>query len=416
MLALYNTLAWAAKPIALGWAAWRGRDPERADEWAQRTARRLPRPLPGCLWLHGSSVGEARIVASLATALRERSSRSQAVSAFTATGYEQLPDADARFVLPLDFRGYPTRLLERLEPGLLILVETELWPNLIHETAASGIPLVLANARLSPERMVRYRRWSGLYGPLLRRFAVIGAQSSEDAERLVEIGANPDATHVTGNMKYDLRAPQVDRTALQARLALDGRPVWVAGSTRPGEEAVVLAAFEVLRRSVPELLLVLAPRHLDRLGEVLQLVRDAGRDPLPWSSTENADSKGREVIVVDTLGDLAALYAIADLAFVGGSLRPFGGHSPLEPAVSGVPVLLGPHTDHFEEPARELVESGGARRVHEETDLIASASAWLADRGLRDRAGAAARETVNRHSGALRRTVELLDPLLEDPR
>ena len=154
VLALYNTLALAAKPFALGWAAWRGRDPERALECAQRTARALPQPLRSSIWLHGASVGEARVVSSLAAMLKERfPTHPQALSALTTSGLRQLPDSETQFILPFDFSGYPARLLARLDPRLLLLVETELWPNLIHEAAAANVPIALASARLAPERM-----------------------------------------------------------------------------------------------------------------------------------------------------------------------------------------------------------------------------------------------------------------------
>ncbi len=412
MLALYNTFAFVAKPFALAWAAWRGRDPRHARECAQRTTRELPEPLSRSIWLHGASVGEARVVTTLAASLRERfPDHPLALSAVTATGLAQLPDTGTRFLLPFDFSGYPRRLLKRLEPRLLMLIETELWPNLIHETAAAEVPLALVSARLAPERMARYRRWAALYRPLLQRFALIAAQSQEDAERFESLGAPAGAVCVTGNLKYDLRAPDIDRALFERRLGDLSRPIWVAGSTRPGEEEILLEAFATLRRSFPELLLVLAPRHLQRVHEVVELA-SSGWNVATWS-TLGADSPApRDVVVVDTLGQLAALYGIARIAFVGGTLKPFGGHSPLEPAVAGIPVHVGPHTEHFEEPVRELLAAGGARRVRDAVDLSAAASAWLADAGLRNLAGEAARETIRRHSGALERTLRAVAPLL----
>jgi len=414
VLALYNTLALAAKPFALGWAAWYGRDPRRARECAQRMARELPDPLAGSIWLHGASVGEARLVSALSALLGERfPSRSQAVSAVTGTGLGQLPDIGPRFILPFDFSGYPTRILQRLDPCLLVLVETELWPNLIHETAAANVPIALVSARLAPERMARYRRWSALYRPLLERIEIVGAQTREDAERFESLGAPAGAIHVTGNLKYDLAPPRIDRKSLEKRMRTsEGRPVWIAGSTRPGEEAIVLEAFEVLRRSFPDLLLILAPRHLDRVDEVLTLARK-NWDAAAWSSPGNGADSRHDIVVIDTLGELAALYGIASIAFVGGSLKPFGGHSPLEPAAAGVPVLVGSHTDHFAEAVRVLVDAGGARRVTDAVDLAATASAWLADPALRQRAGRAARDSISAHTGALERTLDAIAAIVE---
>jgi 3-deoxy-D-manno-octulosonic-acid transferase len=414
VLALYNTLALAAKPFALGWAAWHGRDPGRARECAQRLARELPEQLVGSLWLHGASVGEARVVSALATRLGERfPDRPQALSAITSSGLRQLPDNGTRFILPFDFSGYPARLLERLDPRLLVLVETELWPNLIHEAAAANVPIAMVSARLAPERMARYRRWSSLYRPLLERVEIIGAQTAEDAERFELLGAAARAISVTGNLKYDLAAPQIDHELLERRLGnRAGRPVLVAGSTRPGEEPIVLEAFDVLRRSFPDLLLVLAPRHLERVEEILDLTQATWNTAI-WSSLEPGEHAAPDIVVIDTLGELASLYGIASVAFVGGTLKPFGGHSPLEPAAAGVPVLIGPHSNHFAEPVRELIAAGGARRVADAVDLSAAASAWLVDAGPRDKAGSAARETIRAHAGALGRTIDTIAPFIE---
>jgi 3-deoxy-D-manno-octulosonic-acid transferase len=174
----------------------------------------------------------------------------------------------------------------------------------------------------------------------------------------------------------------------------------------------VLEAFEILRRSFPDLLLVLAPRHLERVEEVLKLTRGAW-DAALWSSLDLGEHAAHDIVVIDTLGELASIYGIASIAFVGGSLKPFGGHSPLEPAVAGVPVLVGPHTHHFTEAVRELLAAGGARRVTDAVDLSAAASAWLAEAGPRDRAGAAARQTIRSHVGALQRTFDAIAPIID---
>jgi 3-deoxy-D-manno-octulosonic-acid transferase len=174
----------------------------------------------------------------------------------------------------------------------------------------------------------------------------------------------------------------------------------------------VLEAFDVLRRSFPDLLLVLAPRHLDRVEEVLKLAQ-ATWNTAVWSSLEPGEHAAPDIVVIDTLGELASLYGIASVAFVGGTLKPFGGHSPLEPAAAGVPVLIGPHSNHFAEPVRELIAAGGARRVADAVDLSAAASAWLVDAGPRDKAGAAARKTIRAHAGALGRTIDTIAPFIE---
>jgi 3-deoxy-D-manno-octulosonic-acid transferase len=371
----------------------------------------------GGVWLHGSSVGEARVVGLLARELRrQRPERSIAVSAYTPTGRARLPsapDVDASFYIPLDFPGYPDRLLRHLRPRLLGLIETELWPNLLHDAHRLRVPVAVLNGRLSTRRMARYRRFAGLYRPGLGRLVCVGAQSNQDAEHFTALGVPPDLVRVTGNIKYDLPLPETDPAELRARLGLGDRPVFAAGSTRPGEEQPVLDAFARARRERARLCLLLAPRHLQRIAEVEELVRAAGLRSARLSSPIEPLGEAMEVLLVDTLGELPALYRLAAVAFVGGSLAPLGGHSPLEPAAVGVPVLFGPHTEHFDEPASALEQAGGARRVHSAAELGEALVALLADDGARTRMGRLAAGVVDANRGALAKTVTLLIDALE---
>jgi 3-deoxy-D-manno-octulosonic-acid transferase len=411
MLRLYNT---ALLPLRAGveiWAAWASRDGRKRAEWAQRRARRLPAVPPGGVWIHGASVGEARIVRGLAGGLRSRRPELPlAVSAYTTTGRAQLPEppaVDAAFFVPLDFPGLATRVLDALRPVALALVETELWPNLLHETHAASVPVVVLNGRLSPKRMNRYRRLSRLYRPLLERVALLGAQSDGDAERLRELGAPPEAVVVTGNVKYDLPLPQADPESMRQRLNLPrARAVFAAGSTAPSEEAMVLRAFETARRDRPDLLLVLAPRHVTRADEVVEIVRSHGLRCVRFSTGEAVASA--DVLLVDTLGDLAALYQISRVAFVGGSLVPVGGHNVLEPAALGVPVVFGPFTEHFREPAEALEQAGGARRVRDAAELGEVVARLLKDDARRREIARRAGSVVDANRGALERSVSLL--------
>jgi len=410
---LYNSgmrLLWL--PVAL-WSAWQSRDPQRRLEWAERRARTLPAARRRGVWIHGSSVGEARIVTSLARALRGRQpDLPVVVSAFTRTGRAQLPgvpDVDAAFVMPLDFPGYPSRLFAALEPSVLALVETELWPNLVADAQAARVPVVVVNARLSARRMVKYHRYAGLYRPVLRALTRVGAQSEPDASRFVELGLPSTAVEVTGNIKYDLPAAEVDVAELRRELGVPvHRPVFVAGSTGQGEEQQVLAAFVRARREVGDLLLVLAPRHPPRVPEVEALIGEARLGFAKLSDGPGAMKSDTDLLLVDSVGQLSRLYRLAAVAFVGGSLVPVGGHNLLEPAGVGVPVVFGPHTENVEEIAAALELAGGGIRVASADDLAATVVSLLRDDTRRAGIGRAAEAVVAANRGALKRSVDVI--------
>jgi len=413
MIRTYNALLWPLRGIAGLWAALSGLGPERRANWDERLARRLPSPPAGGIWLHGASVGEARIATGLAHELRRvEAGIPLSVSAVTATGRRQLPAppvVDAAFLAPLDFPGAVRRVLGAVRPGLLALVETELWPNLLHQSRQAAVPVTIINGRLSAARMVRYRRWSRLYRPLLSGLARVGAQSAADAARFVELGVGEDAIEVTGNVKYDLPLPDVDVHGLRTRLGLSAeRPVWVAGSTREGEEEQILDAFRRLRAEHPELYLVLAPRHPPRSDSVERLVRAAGLDAVRLSQVAAAATERPDVLLVDSVGELTRLYRLASVAFVGGTLVPVGGHNLLEPAAMGVPVLFGGHTENVREMADALLHAGGGMQIASAGELAQVVGRLLSDRSERERMGDSAKEFLEANRGALARSVELI--------
>ncbi|MBD3867732.1 MAG: 3-deoxy-D-manno-octulosonic acid transferase [Acidobacteria bacterium] len=389
------------------------RDRDRSAEWSERRVRTVPDIRPGGLWIHGASVGEVRIVASLAAAVRQiQPNRPLAASAYTRTGRASLPGPpalDATFFMPLDLPGYPSRLLDGLQPAALVLVETELWPNLIRETTSRRIPVVMVNGRLSPKRMRQYRRYGALYRPLLQSLTAVGVQSEEDAGRFMELGVHHDQIVVTGNIKYDLPRPATDPSALAARIGLSrDRPVLVAGSTGPGEEPIVTEAFLELRRHHPNAFLILAPRHPERSEGVYREAATAGLKLRRLSQAAAENNEDIDGLLVDTLGELTTLYTLADAAFVGGSLIPVGGHNVLEPAAAGVPVLFGPHTEHFREPAQALVDAGGGSVVTDAAELARAFRNYLEQPDRARAAGAAAGRVVAANRGALARSVELV--------
>jgi len=269
--------------------------------------------------------------------------------------------------------------------------------------------VTVLNGRLSAAKMVRYRRWSGLYRPLLSGLARVGAQSAADAARFVELGVGDDAVEVTGNVKYDLPLPDVDVHELRTRIGLAAeRPVWVAGSTREGEEEQILDAFRRLRAEHPELYLVLAPRHPPRTDAVERFVLAAGLDAVRLSQVAASANRRSDVLLVDSVGELTRLYRLASVAFVGGTLVPVGGHNLLEPAAMGVPVLFGAHTENVREMADALLHAGGGLQVANAGELATVVARLLADRSERDRMGDNAKKFLEANRGALARSVALI--------
>jgi 3-deoxy-D-manno-octulosonic-acid transferase len=377
---------------------------------------------PDGVWLHAVSVGEVQACAPLVSALAQRHPHLPlTVTTFTPTGAARARAlfgnlAQVRYV-PFDLPGAVRRFFRRVRPRLAVIFETELWPNLYREGTRRRVPLVLASARLSARSVNRYRRLGSLFRDTLARTALIAAQGEEDAARFQSLGADPAQTHVTGSLKFDFELPpdiHARGALLRSRYAA-ARPLWVAGSTHgDGEEEAVLTAQRAVRAEHPQALLVLAPRHPPRFAEVAQLLERSGiafrRRSQASDAAADADC---QVLLLDSLGELLDFYAAADVAFVGGSLVPTGGHNLLEPAALGVPVLTGPSYTNSAAVARLLLERGAARVVNSAAELGAQVNALLADADLRARMGTAGRESVDANRGALTKLLALIEPLLE---
>jgi 3-deoxy-D-manno-octulosonic-acid transferase len=419
MRMLYNAALLPVRAASVVFGVWPRGTPEAELARDQRLGRRLPTVPPGSVWIHGASVGEARIIGALAGEIRRRRpGQALAASTVTAAGRAQLPEPpalDAAFFLPLDFPSVQRRAFDVIAPAMIVLVETELWPNLLAEASRRRVPVVIVNGRLAPERLARYRRLSGLYGPLLRGLDKIGAAGRDEAERFVALGVPERAVEVIGNLKFDLPASRDDAGELRARLGLaQDRPVVAAGSTGDGEDRLVLDAFSAARRSVPSLLLVLAPRHPGRFDAAAE---EAARRGFGVSRVSRGTGAGNaDVLLVDTIGELATLYGVAGSAFVGGSLVPVGGHNLLEPLAAGVPVLFGPHTGHVAEIASDIERSGAGLRV-ENADALGRAWAELAEHPEeRARRVALGRGFLAANRGALGRAADLALSVLERAR
>lgn len=414
---LYRLALLLAAPLIPLRLLWRGRR-ERGylEHWGERLA--LGRaPVAGALWIHAVSVGEMRAAQPLIEALRDAHPGAPLLlTCMTATGRataESLYGEFARVVyLPYDYAGAMRRFMRRVRPRVGILMETELWPNLVHAAARAGVPLALANARLSARSARGYARLPALTRACLERIALIAAQGEADAARLRGLGA--PSVEVTGNLKFDIAPPPalLERGATW-KAKWGARPVLLAASTREGEEVPLLRAFATAAPN--EVLLVLVPRHPQRFDEVAGLIEAAGLAYQRRSALDCAalDPQTR-VLLGDSLGELFAYYAACDVAFIGGSLAPLGGQNLIEAASVGRPVLVGPYTFNFEEAARLAVEAGAALRVNDAGDLVAKASALLDDPAARARMGEAGLAFAARHRGAAQRVATLIAPLVSD--
>ncbi|MGH7279369.1 MAG: 3-deoxy-D-manno-octulosonic acid transferase [Candidatus Rokuibacteriota bacterium] len=369
-------------------------------------------------WVHAVSVGETMAAAPIVNGLRRLyPALPLVVTTVTETGArvarERFAGTATHRFFPLDLPGATRRVIASIDPAFVICMETEIWPNMLRALAARGVPVMIANGRLSDRSYRRYRLIRRWLRPVLAQVRVFGMQSDEDARRMITLGAPPERVVVTGNVKHEAAADVSGAAELWQRLLriAPDAPVWIAGSTHRGEEEAALEAHRALRREFPALRLVLAPRHPERVPEVLSLILARGfafvrRSELPRQHDPDA------VIVLDTVGELAQLYAIADVVFVGGSLVPSGGHNMLEAALRGKPALFGPHTTNFREPAALLTSRGGGLVVEDVTALQRELRRLLGDADLRARMGAAGHAAVAERHGAVRETLELVGRFL----
>ena len=387
---------------------------------------RLNRPDEPVIWIHAVSLGEVVAAVPLVRLLHSRYPEYRlVVSTVTDTGREaveqRLAGVAEHCYAPLDFPWVVSRVVARLNPTAFLFVETELWPNLLRALSRRGVPSILVNGRLSSQSFKGY----GLVRPFIRRvletvtFCMM--QSERDAERMVALGAAPTRVLRTGNIKFDQPVP--GRTGQQDGLSrgeinlAEHEELIVAGSTHPGEEEQLLACYQTLLREFPELVLLLAPRHIERAAAVEAVVRSKGLVALRRSAFRGLGATSSQrgaprVVILDSRGELAAVYQHAVLAFVGGTLIPVGGHNLLEPALWGKPVFFGPHTDHCAEVAELLIRAGGAVRVGDGVELAAEMARLLRDRAGLHRVGAAARGVVIENQGAVERSLELIGRVL----
>lgn len=388
----------------------------------QRLARYGPelkaiRTAGGVLWVHAASVGEVRAVMPLLERLRTRAAECPLVlSVTTPTGHRlarSLLDGPVCY-LPLDLPWIVRRAVRELRPRLLLLAETELWPNLLAALHARGCPVALVNGRISPRAFPRYRLIRPLVSQALGAVALCCMQSEADAERIRALGADPARVVVTGNLKFDQPLPALVGASLSELTPLIGaKPVVVAGSTHAGEEAALLEACAALRARFPELVLVLAPRHPGRFDEVAALVTRSGEPWIRRSHLRGAINPPHPaVVLLDSVGELPQAYALATVVFVGGSLVPVGGHNVLEPAAWGKPVLFGPSMENFQEIGMLMVQAGGGIQVSDRLALATTLERLLSSPQEAAMAGERGRALLEQHRGAVARTCGVIEPLL----
>jgi 3-deoxy-D-manno-octulosonic-acid transferase len=415
---LYRGLMSAVVPLAVPVLSLRDRMVgKRRPPWSERLMHDDPEVAAGGLWIQAVSVGEVEIARRLVRALRAAAPELPiTVTATTATGLElarsSLPEDTPVAACPLDLMGPVSRFLDLVRPRAVVLVETELWPEMLGQAGDRGIPVAVVNARLSARSTARYRRVRALLRPLLAPVSRVLTRGGDDAERFLSLGVAADRITAVGNIKYDLEPdprPLVWRDAVEA--AAGDRAVVVAGSTMDGEEAMVLDALDELQ---PRPFLILAPRHPERFDAVAELAASRGLSVARRTRVESGPpGPATDVFLLDTIGELSRAYAMARVAFIGGSLVPTGGHNPLEPLAWGVPVLTGPHVHNFDEVYGLLFEAGAARSVEGKDELSAGFRAWLGDADAATTAGSAGESVVRANRGATERTAAALLELVE---
>jgi len=398
----------------------------------------------GRVWVHTLSVGEVLSAIPLLEALKnEHPSREIVLSVKTATGLDiarkKLKNT-VHYVLPmpLDFWWSARRMIKNINPIIFILVETDIWPGLISLLNKRGVKTVLVNGRLSPHTAKSYRRWRFFIKRVLKMFELVLMQTEIDKRRIMKGGLDPDKIKITGNIKFDKSWSPLnnkERDKWLNLLNLKNMLIWVAGSTHHPEEKIIFSVFRQLSKSFSNLSLIIGPREANRFDEVYNLARDYGLKVIrrtqlsvhqpaiaPYTSSVGAEKPGRDgragnqiynVLILNTLGELGQVYGLADIAFVGGSLAPKGGHNLLEPAFFGIPVLFGPHTFNFFTLSELMIKYKGGKMVSDESELLNVMSELLAKKSKREEMGKRAKEFVDQNQGALARVMEILAPYIE---
>ncbi len=381
--------------------------------------QRLDSSLP-IIWIHAVSVGEVHASKPLVDQIiRSYPHYQLLITTMTLTGSEAVQNhygnRVAHSYIPYDLPGAVHRFILRIKPALLVVMETEIWPNLFYICRKNNIPVVIANARMSEKSFAGYQRLSGLARDTLSNVSFVITQGQADAERLVSLGADKGRVTVSGSIKFDIEFPEdIKKQGLLLRQNIfHDRPVWIAASTHAGEEQIILSAFGGILKQHRDCLLIIAPRHPERSNTIADLSDKSGFITVRKSQGQKVDDQVK-VYLLDTLGELPEYYAASDLAFVGGSLIPHGGHNMLEPACLGIPVITGPYNHNFSEISAMLQRSGAAWIVAGVEELVHRVNILLTDKKLRHDAGEKGRKLVEVNRGGIHRLMEILHPYLKD--
>lgn len=413
---LYTLLLYLSVPVIAVRLWLRSRKaPAYAKRIGERFAVTLPDLKPGGIWLHAVSVGESIAAAPVVKALQQQyPDLPITVTCMTPTGSERIQslfgDSVQHCYLPYDLPLVSKRFLQRLQPRLAIVMETELWPNHINQCARLKIPVVLANGRLSERSARGYARFAKLVAPMLKQISALAVQSDIEAQRFIELGARAETVKVTGSIKYDQQVaaglPQ-QAQALREQWQAMQRPIWIAASTHAGEDALILAAHQQLLGLFPNALLILVPRHPERFESVYTLCIEQGMR-VQRRSTKALVTAQHQVLLGDTMGELMFLYALADVALVGGSLIKHGGHNMLEPIALAKPTLTGPHYFNFLEIAEQLLAAGGLQTVADRSELAQAVARLWTSAAHAQSMCCAAQQVLQRNQGALQRLLQII--------
>ncbi len=420
---IYNLLLWLILPLLVPYHAYRSLSRGRRTAFLERFGSIPPAELEsvrgsGTILVHAVSVGETLASMPLLKGIRSRfPEKKLVITNVTETGRSvalKSGAADLCIYFPFDYPFAVRSILKKVRPDLVVIMETEIWPNFIREARALGIPVVLANGRISDRSVSRYLRFSWFFRPVLQRLSALCMQTAVDAERITLIGAHPGAVHVAGNLKYDIpvtRAGSEEVRELKAKYGIPREPfVFTAASTHEGEEALVLEAYLALLQREPSSFLILAPRHPERAPAVAELLKRSG---VPFVLRSRLGAGGEEpaaggVLLLDTVGELAGLYGASDLVFVGGSLVPTGGHNPLEPAARAVPVLFGPHMENFREIAALFLAHRGGIQLPDAGALTGELSRLAGDPAARAEMGRRGAGILEQSAGATKRHIGIM--------